>query len=204
MDVSIIICTHNRVGELKNTLISLGKVTVPRELTCELLIIDNASTDTTAHIAQEAFLPNIALQYIYEGRPGKCYACNTGTANAAGKIILFTDDDLRFPEDWIIRMIAPIQSGEAQAVTGGVQIAPHLERSWMDEMHRAWLAENVHHNKYIGNSLVGANMAFSKEVLTRVPRLIQSLARVLLALPMNLCFPGSWKRLDTRLQIGVR
>ena len=35
----------------------------------------------------------------------------------------------------------PIRAGAAHAVAGGVKMAPHLERPWMEPVHRYWLAE---------------------------------------------------------------
>ena len=169
MDVSIIICTCNRADELSKFLASLGQITVPASLQCETLVIDNGLPMPQSKRPKQPACP-ICPSLFLQSKQGQSHARNTGIANARGEIIVFTDDDLRFPTDWIARMIEPIQSGQAQAVTGGVHIAPHLERSWMQELHRAWLAETINRNKYIGNSLVGANMAFLRKVLTRVPR----------------------------------
>ena len=170
MDVSIAICTYNHRESLRLTLETVGRARVPRGLRCELLVIDNASTDGTAELVKDYRLDNqIPVVYLFEPRQGQCFARNAALARARGPIILFTDDDVRPPHDWIEGMCAPLLAGTAHAVAGGVRIAPHLERPWMGWMHRAWLASTDSLNPQEPEHMVGANMAFSREVLERVP-----------------------------------
>jgi glycosyltransferase involved in cell wall biosynthesis len=166
MKVSIIICTCNRAAFLRETLAALGELHVPSEYSCEVLLLDNASTDDTARVVQECALPNMALRYILEPQRGKCRALNRGLEAAGGDIILFTDDDVRPPRDWVAGMCAPIAGGEMVAA-GGVRIAPHLQRPWMQELHRIWMASTEHLTRDAPESAVGANFAFSRRVLEK-------------------------------------
>ncbi|MFY9621705.1 MAG: glycosyltransferase family A protein [Pyrinomonadaceae bacterium] len=170
MDVSIAICTYNHSESLRLTLETLGRVHVPDNLPCELLIIDNASTDSTAELINNYKLENkIPVRYVYESRQGQSFARNAALKAARGRIIMFTDDDVRPPVDWIEGMCGPLVAGSAHAVAGGVQIAPHLSRPWMDWMHKAWLASTDCLTAADPEYMVGANMAFSREVLAKVP-----------------------------------
>jgi len=90
-------------------------------------------------------------------------------AEARGDIILFTDDDVRPAENWVEGMCGPILEGKADAVAGGVVLAPELERPWMAPMHRAWLAASVRLDPRNPQQMIGANMAFARSVLTKVP-----------------------------------
>jgi glycosyltransferase involved in cell wall biosynthesis len=168
MRVSIIICTRDRAEDLRQTLTIMARVRVPDDMPAELLVVDNASVDHTADVARSCMLPNMPVRYVYEPRRGKGYAYNTGMAEARGEVFLFTDDDVRPPLDWIEGMCRPILEGEADAVAGGVRIAPHLERTWMKPMHRSWMAstECIPHDS---PELIGANMAFSRKVLSKIP-----------------------------------
>jgi glucosyl-dolichyl phosphate glucuronosyltransferase len=170
MNVSIIICTCNRAEDLRQTLMSIAEVCVPDGIVCELIVVDNASSDHTAEVVRCHQLPNMPVRYFHEPRRGKGYAYNAGMAAAGGNIFLFTDDDVRPPRDWISGMCQPIWNGHADAVAGGVRIAPHLERPWMQSEHRICFAdtERLQHSEY-PLDLVGANMAFSRKVLTQVP-----------------------------------
>jgi glycosyltransferase involved in cell wall biosynthesis len=170
MDVSIAICTYNHRESLRLTLDAVGRARVPGGLRCELIVIDNASKDGTAELVKNYRLENgIPIVYLFEPRQGQCFARNAGLAAARGRVILFTDDDVRPPVDWIEGMCPPLLAGRADAVAGGVKIAPHLERPWMGWMHRAWLASTDSMNPEEPEHLVGANMAFSRGVLERVP-----------------------------------
>ena len=114
--------------------------------------------------------------------------------------MLFTDDDVIPPADWITAMCRPILSGEAHAVAGGVRIPPSLERPWMEPLHRAWLAENVGTPGNVdGAELVGANMTFSRIVLSRVPGFDPNLGAGALGFGEDVLFARAIKRVGFRL-----
>ncbi len=168
--VSIIICTRNRASSLARTLDALGRVTIPANMTGEILVVDNASTDDTAAIVAGAQGdPRMPVRYLREPCGGQSYARNTGLAAANGNIIVFTDDDVIPAADWLVKLCFPISSGEADAVTGRIRLAPHLEHSWMTDYHRAWLASTDSLDPKDPSRMIGANMAFSRAVLAKVP-----------------------------------
>jgi glycosyltransferase involved in cell wall biosynthesis len=109
------------------------------------------------------------VRYLFEDRVGQCFARNTGIASANGEIILFTDDDVRFPHDWIEQMCRPIFDCKSHAVAGSVKMAPHLVRPWMCPLHRAWLLDYNFSQEPRPHVMIGANMAFSVQVLKHVP-----------------------------------
>ena len=170
IEISIVICTRNRAEDLRHTLMAIGQLSTPDSRTVEMVVIDNGSSDCTAAVAEECRgLLNMPLRYVCEPKKGLAQARNTGLAEAKGAILLFTDDDIRPPTHWISRMCAPILAGEAQAVAGDIVIAPHLERPWMQPIHRSYLAAHKGNGAESVN-MTGANMGFSREVLQQVPR----------------------------------
>jgi hypothetical protein len=66
-------------------------------------------------------------------------------------------------------MCRPILSGRADAVAGGVALAPHLRRSWMRPLHLTWLASTEYIDRHAPQEMVSANMAVGRHVLARVP-----------------------------------
>jgi len=168
--VTIIVCTSNRADNLRQTLAAIAQVCVPEQMPTELLVVDNASTDDTAEVVRSSRLPNISVRYIHEARRGKGYAYNRGMAEAQGDVFLFTDDDVRPPRNWIEGMCRPILAGEAEAVAGGVRLAPHLQRDWLRLSHRSVLASTERLDPLNPEELVGANMAFTRRVLEKVPQ----------------------------------
>lgn len=89
-------------------------------------------------------------------------------AIAKGDIFLWTDDDVRPPQNWISEMCLPILRGEAMGVSGKIRTAPHLERDWMTRTHYDRLSDTRFMPEDFG-SMIGANMAFHRDVLQKVP-----------------------------------
>lgn len=169
MRASIIIVTRDRAGDLKQTLQAMRQVEVADGLEAELLVVDNGSSDETANVVESCEVGNIPVRYTLEPRAGQTTGRNHGLAGTTGEMILFIDDDVRPQADWLFGMCEPMVQGRADAVCGGVRLAPHLLRPWMTPMHRSWLASTEWLSPGTVQSMVGANMAFSRKVLHRVP-----------------------------------
>lgn len=134
------------------------------ELEVELIVVDNASTDRTASVVREAN-PSLRTIYLLESKKGLSRARNAGLKAAGGEVILFTDDDVIPCGDWLEKMATPLLTKQCDAVTGRVQLARHLVRSWMQPMHDVWLAAA----RVVPQELVGACMGFHRSVLEKVP-----------------------------------
>ncbi len=169
VQVSIIICTKNRAEDLRQTLDSLGTVCIPESIPTEVIVVDNNSSDGTAELIKACRLPNMTVRYLAEPRRGKSHGLNRAMAEAVGEVFLFSDDDLRFPKDWVSAMCEPILAGEADAVAGGIHMAPQLEHPWMEIPHHILLASNTWWEPATRPAMIGANMAFSRRVLAHIP-----------------------------------
>lgn len=165
--VSIIICTRDRATSLRETLASIERVDLAGLDEVELLIVDNGSTDGTRELASAYRSERFGVRYVSVPTKGKGFAYNAGLAAARGTICLFTDDDVRVPQNWVTGMCEPIRTGAADAVQGGIRIAPHLERPWLRGMLRIWVA-SVEDPERAPEGLVGANMAFTKAAAEQV------------------------------------
>jgi len=111
----------------------------------------------------------MTVRYVYEPRKGLSNARNMGIAAAQGETIVFTDDDVRPSPEWLQNLTCPIAFGKADAVLGGVQLASELVKPWMEAHHKMMLSSTEDVDPDNPFSLVGANMAFSRNVLTKVP-----------------------------------
>jgi glycosyltransferase involved in cell wall biosynthesis len=167
VDVSIIVSTKDRCADLKDMLAHLGQVRVPDGWEVELIVVDNGSSDDTKLVVSQAKLPNMKVRYALEPRRGKSHALNTGVSMSSGKALLMTDDDVHVPVNWIEDMCRPIISGAADAVQGGIRLAPHLERPWLTGALRVWVAA-VEDPTHRPEGLVGANMAISRRAIDLV------------------------------------
>ncbi len=172
MTVSIIICTRNRAESLRSTLASIAGITVPAGWSVELLVVDNGSGDHTQAVVNEACTGQICTRYLNEPKPGLSLARNAGLNNARGEIILFTDDDVRVPLNWVVGMAGPILKGIADAVAGGVSFpAKHNEALARLKLSTggSWFALTEKLDRNHPARMVGANMAFHRRVLDRIP-----------------------------------
>ena len=168
--VSVILCTRGQSADFGQTLRSLQGVEVPAGLPAELLVVENGPPGGTEALVGAFRHARMPARYFHEPTPGKSGALNRALREAAGEILLFSDDDIRFPADWLPRMCAPILAGKADAVAGGVALAPHLLRPWMNHTHRAWLASTADYIRPEAPSeMCGANMAYHRRVLDAVP-----------------------------------
>ena len=198
--VSVIICTRNRCESLQQTLESVSRLQIPDDLRAELVVVDNASEDATPS-AVAAFKPaHIAVRLVTEPAAGLSRARNTGVAAANGAIILFTDDDVRLPSDWLEQMCRPLLTGSVDAVAGSVKLAPHLERPWMTPLHRATLAATDLVDFADPGVLMGANMGVAAHVFENVPRFDPELGAGALGTAEDTLF--AWQLLEAGYRIG--
>ena len=167
--VSVIICTRNRAASLRNLLETLKTVQIPPGTSVEFLVVDNGSTDETPRVATACRLPMAKVKYLSEPTPGQSRARNRGLAESTGDIIVFTDDDVIPNEDWLVKLCAPIAAGKADAVVGTVRLAPHLVSPLMSSYHKDLVADTSSLDPQNPGRMVGANMAFSRAVLQKVP-----------------------------------
>lgn len=116
---SVVIATHNRANDLRDTLASLALLSTRDPW--EVVVVDNNSTDDTAALIQataEAF--PVPLTYAFEAVPGRSAALNRGIALATGDIILTTDDDVRVGPDWLDQAGAALDRLQCGYVGGRV------------------------------------------------------------------------------------
>lgn len=203
MKASIAIVTRNRAEHLAATLDSLRQVVVPAGLDCELMVIDNGSTDETSRVLELFERDGISVRHVFESKRGKSAGMNRAFIEARGDFILSADDDVRFPADWIGGMLKPMVDAGADAVAGGVVLAPDLLRPWMTSMHRAWLAETCWLDRGNPQSYVGANMAIARHVLDRVPNYDSSLGPGALGYCDDVLFSSQLIRAGYRIADGL-
>lgn len=119
MDATILICTYNRSRLLGVTLDSIAALEAPK-LRWDVMVVDNNSSDDTRAVveARQADYP-VTLHYLFEPRQGKSHALNTGLAHAEGAVIVFTDDDVEVPPEWLEAGVRPLLTRPGLAYTGG-------------------------------------------------------------------------------------
>lgn len=171
-DVSILICSRNRALHLEQTLKSIDRTRQPADVRTEILVVDNGSTDGTAQLLASGPVRNMPFRWSVVPTPGKSRALNAAMRLAAGRVFLWTDDDVRVPEDWVERMSRPILAGRFDALSGAVVIPPDLREKLRGTLaeRRTWMFASTEDIDLKSPTLMfGANMSFGRHVLERVP-----------------------------------
>jgi glycosyltransferase involved in cell wall biosynthesis len=171
MNTSVILCTYNRSSLLYRALESVAASTMPAGVQWEVLVVDNNSSDQTRAVVEE-FCRNSPdrFRYLFEGRPGKSYALNTGIAAAQGNELAFMDDDVTVAPTWLQNLTAPLRADQCAGVGGPVfpQWTSAPPR-WLSPQGWAVAGPLVYFDRgtqprVLKESLVGTNMAFQRRV----------------------------------------
>jgi chlorobactene glucosyltransferase len=117
--VSILIPARNESAVIAETVTRLLRQSY---LNFELLLLDDHSTDGTAHIAQQAAKGDYRLRVLQgaalpAGWLGKNWACQQLAQAAQGDILLFTDADTRWDPDGLAALIALQDRTQAALLT---------------------------------------------------------------------------------------
>lgn len=93
---------YNKAGTINR---AIGSVLAQSVRDCEIIVVDDGSTDGSVEAIEDAFLPSIRLIRQANAGPGR--ARNVGAAAAAGEFLTFLDGD----DEWLPRFLET--AGEA-------------------------------------------------------------------------------------------
>lgn len=112
MKVSVVICTKNRVQELRQCLKSLIAQSFPPD---EVIIVDASDTEDAYLKIKEEF-PR--FKYLHT-KPALTYQRNVGVGNSSGDLVFFLDDDIMLDKDFV-KEIVKIFEKDSEKNIGGV------------------------------------------------------------------------------------
>ncbi len=105
--LSVVLPAYNEQARLPFTLSELGRYIARRQLDCEVIVVDNGSTDATSVVVQQALAGfGGRLRLLRTDRRGKGLAVRSGMLAARGKVVLFADADLSWSLDELERFPA--------------------------------------------------------------------------------------------------
>jgi glycosyltransferase involved in cell wall biosynthesis len=118
VDITVAICTWNRASSLAATLESCTALDPGGAGAWELLLIDNNSTDATPDVAAR-YGDRLPLRYVFESRQGLSNARNRAITEAAGGVVLWTDDDVLVGRRWLAAYADAVRLFPDAAFFGG-------------------------------------------------------------------------------------
>ncbi len=170
---SVVICTYNRVDYLLLAIDSLAKQSLSVD-DFEIIVVDNASNDSTKESVGN-LLPVIPhLRYVREDSVGLSHARNTGIQESRGEIVVFLDDDAVAEPDCIAAHLRAFAREPAPVATAG-----RIRLAWPDE-RPSWVPvsqESLYSGLDLGDTPqvltfpdypYGANMAIDRKTLNEL------------------------------------
>jgi GT2 family glycosyltransferase len=124
LSVSIIIVTHNGRRYLRTCLESLEEQVYDG---CQVIVVDNASSDGGPELIEEAF-PDVTLLRNSANR-GFAAACNQGAAAASGQVLVFLNQDTRVTPGWLDALVnGLLEAGDIGLTTSKVLLMSQPDR----------------------------------------------------------------------------
>lgn len=177
--VTVVVCTRDRVTNLRRCLDAIQRLAYPR---FDVLIVDNAPRSEACERLVTGEFPD--ARYIVEPRPGLDWARNRAIMEAQGDIIAFTDDDVLVDGGWIQALVKIfIEDPDVMAVTGLVvpyeletkaQIMFEIYGGFGKGFERKTIFPRNGKNRRrwshlaAGDLGTGANMAFRRSIFNRI------------------------------------
>jgi glycosyltransferase involved in cell wall biosynthesis len=144
IDISVVICTYNRMDMLQSALSTLLTQETKNKFLYEIVIIDDGSTDETAIVVKKTSQSSLVpIRYFREeGGGGVAKARNRAIKETIGSWVAFFDDDQLAASNWLLELWDTANRTGADCV-GGTRLL-HLPESELTALHsitRAFLGE---------------------------------------------------------------
>jgi glycosyltransferase involved in cell wall biosynthesis len=120
LEASVIVPTRNRPGYLRPALESLAAQDIGKD-SYELLVVDDGPSAATREVTRQvAGTTGTRIGYVErEGEPGLNSARNTGIAAAEAPFVVFVDDDVEAPREWLRELVNGRRRNPDYLVFGG-------------------------------------------------------------------------------------
>jgi glycosyltransferase involved in cell wall biosynthesis len=141
--ITIAICTYNRAERLRQLITAVRRQEC--QIPCEILVVDNNSTDGTSFALQKlAKMEGAPLRFVKEERQGIVNARNRAIEEAMGnEYIAFIDDDEIPREGWLKAAVDVLDRENADCVGGEIRVNLPCQETpkWLDEDILGFLGE---------------------------------------------------------------
>lgn len=121
MQTSVIVPTYNGAHRILTVLDSLTKQLLKPD---EVIVVIDGSTDNTAELIAARDFSSIGLRVVERANGGRAKVRNTGAAAARYELLLFIDDDMIAPPEWLACHYKLHEQLSAAIVTGMLEDPP--------------------------------------------------------------------------------
>ncbi len=164
MKVSVVIATYNRKNILDRSLECLFRQDYPQDQ-YEIIVVDDGSSDGTQKMV-EGKNPSASLKYLkHKERQGQSKAKNIGIDHAQGKVIIFIDDDVFCPPQFIRQHMRYHKKYDNVIVDGPAINTDRIESVFNDKKKRVLAFLD-----FWGASFITSNTSCKKDSLIKAGR----------------------------------
>lgn len=117
LPVSLVIPCYNRLAQTRNLLLSIEE----SEFNCEIILVDDASTEDIKNLINEFPVLNINYRRLSVNK-GPAYARNVGISMSSHEFVAFTDNDCQVEKSWLIRLYEYISNTSVKVAGVGGKV----------------------------------------------------------------------------------
>ena len=121
--VSIVVPAYNEEQLIERTLRTLLR---SRDVDFEIIVVDDGSTDSTAHIVESVFAAEPRVTLVRQSNSGKAQALNAAIKAARYDIVVALDADTLFTESTAARLAAHFSDPLIGAVAGNAKVGNRM------------------------------------------------------------------------------
>jgi len=131
---------------------------------CEIIIIDNASTDGTRDVAER--YPGVRV--VHEASKGLVFARQRGYKESVGDILAYVDADAQMPEGWLARVRSEFSKNDNLSCLSGPYIYYDISPFQQFIVRLYWWILGMPVYWIVGFMVTGSNFALKRSVVDQM------------------------------------
>ncbi|MFW6751209.1 glycosyltransferase [Pseudomonas glycinae] len=159
--ISIVIPMYNEARHIGRTLLAAQKAAHAADAECELIVVDNGSSDEGPQIARQFGAHVLVMPGLLIGA-----LRNRGTAIATGEWLAFIDADIEMPEDWLRPLFDIEASGQADVF--GLDLHTPAAAPWYATAWQRRTLRPSTHTSHVVDWLPSANLLMRRRWFDKV------------------------------------
>ncbi|WP_236196844.1 glycosyltransferase [Pseudomonas glycinae] len=159
--ISIVIPMYNEARHIGRTLLAAQKAAHAADVECELIVVDNGSSDEGPQIARQFGAHVLVMPGLLIGA-----LRNRGTAIATGEWLAFIDADIEVPEDWLRPLFDIEASGQADVF--GLDLHTPAAAPWYAAAWQHRTLRPTTHTSHVVDWLPSANLLMRRRWFDKV------------------------------------
>lgn len=165
--ISVLVATRDRTESLEQLLTGLKHQNAAPSF--EVLVADNSADESAAPVVESA-RRNLPVRRLHVPQPGKGRALNAALRQAAGDLLVFTDDDVDPHPNWLAELQrASVEHPEASVFGGRIEVLNPVP-SWIRRSQTLMGLLTTGHERSeviygIGQYPFGPNMAVRRDLI---------------------------------------